>query len=317
VEATIRELVRQMPARTEWTVYYLRAAAADTAAFRLRELLQSDSGLLLGMPGPLSSEASLAIAVPPLRIIPDSRTNALFVSGPQDEVEATGRFLEFLDRTELPESMRDRVPRAIPVQHANVETIAEMVRELYKDYLEDPTQRVRERRGEDRNNDEDRPEPVVTQPVTDGLRPPGIRLTVAVDRQANELLVSCNETLFEQIRELVAQRDQAALESQPAVRVIELRETTARQIGLSLDQLSPQISVSISPQTPVRRTSTEPQPQYGSDRNDFDRRRDVDSDQFRSRDQERGRDQQRSSERDRGGDGSGERGTDRNRSDND
>jgi type II secretory pathway component GspD/PulD (secretin) len=273
VEETIRELVRQMPARTEWTVFYLRAAAAETAALRLQDLLRNESGPLLGLPGPAASDASLDFATAPLRIIPDSRTNALFVSGPQDEVDAAGRFLEFLDRTELPESMRDRVPRAIPVQYANVEAIAEMVRELYKDYLEDPNQRARERRGGDRDDDSRRA-PVVPQTPADGLRPPGIRLTVAVDVQANELLVSCNEALFEQIRELVAQRDQAALDSRPAMRVIELQETTARQIGLSLDQLSPRISVSISPQTPPGGSASGSDRRYDRDRSRDRRSRD-------------------------------------------
>jgi type II secretory pathway component GspD/PulD (secretin) len=268
VEETIRELVRQMPTRTEWTVFYLRAAAAETAALRLQDLLRGEGELLLGLPGPGVSEASLDFATPPLRIIPDSRTNALFVSGPQDEVDAAGRFLEFLDRTELPESMRDRVPRAIAVRYANVETIAEMVRELYQDYLEDPNERARERRSGDR--DDDRRAPVVPQAPADGLRPPGIRLTVAVDAQANELLVSCNEALFEQIRELVAQRDQAALESRPALRVIELQQTTARQIGLSLDNLSPRISVSISPQTPTGRAVSGSDRRYDRDRRDRD-----------------------------------------------
>ena len=79
-----------------------------------------------------------------MRIIPDSRTNALFISGPESKIDQAERFLKLLDTSELPPSMRDRVPRTIPVEHADVNAVADMVRELYKDYMEDPNARRRE-----------------------------------------------------------------------------------------------------------------------------------------------------------------------------
>ena len=244
VEETIRELVRQFPGRNEWTVFYLRAAAAETAATQLVQLLRSNQ-----VP-PTGPATVTAYGVSTLQIIPDKRTNALFVSGPQAQVDAAENFLEFLDRTELPESLRDRIPRSIPVRHASVEAIAEMVRELYKDYLEDPNERLRESRRNGGNNDEERQIQIIPDTSAEGVRPPGIRLTVAVDTQASELLVSCNETLFEQIRELVTERDQVAYDLRPSIRVIGLRETTPQQVLAPLGRLLPRVTVSSTSITP-------------------------------------------------------------------
>ncbi|WP_197444046.1 secretin N-terminal domain-containing protein [Maioricimonas rarisocia] len=249
VEETIRELVRQMPSRTEWTVFYLRAAAAQEAAMSLAELLQSDAypNALIGREW---EELGSDLGTQAMRIVPDARTNALFVSGPEQQVALASRFLKFLDTTELPESLRDRVPRAIPVRYANVDAVAEMIRELYKDFLEDPSARRREARRDDRDRDEREVRVSETASQPPGLRPPGIRLTLAVDAETSELLVSCNEQLFEQIRTLVEERDQAALASRPDVQVVQVNELRAAQLRTVLDGLSPQIRVDSSSTTP-------------------------------------------------------------------
>ncbi len=151
IEETIRELVRQMPARTHWTVFYLRAATASETATQLGQLLRDESDPYIGIGLPTAAERSLPVGVQTVRLIPDSRTNAIFISGPESKIQEAERFLELLDTNELPQSLRDRLPRTIAVQHADVNEVATMVRELYKDYLEDPNARRRdERRGDDR-----------------------------------------------------------------------------------------------------------------------------------------------------------------------
>ena len=45
-----------------------------------------------------------------LRIIPEVRSNALFVTGPADQIRQVEDMLKILDASELPEQLRDRSP---------------------------------------------------------------------------------------------------------------------------------------------------------------------------------------------------------------
>ena len=241
VEETIRDLVQQMPSRTEWTVFFLRAAPAEGTAQTLVDLLRAGNytDAIIGA-GPDYGYGGLGSQ--PMRIVPDARTNSLFVSGPEAQVEQAERFLRFLDTTELPESLRDRVPRSIPVEYADVNDVAQMIRELYQDFMVDPNAAARGgRRGDrDRGDDDDQRLAAITaaQAQNPGLRPSGIQLTLAVDENANTLLVSCNDQLFEQIRTLVRQRDQAAQGSQPVVRVLQLDPASATQVRAALNGIT-------------------------------------------------------------------------------
>lgn len=238
VADTIRMLVRQMPSRTEWTVFYLRAAPADSTAQTLVQLLQANSmtEAIVGT-GPEYGYGDYASQV--LRIVPDLRTNALFVSGPKAMVERAERFLRYLDSTEIPESLRDRVPRSIPVRYADVNDVAGIVRELYKDFMVDPLAQA-VGRGDRRDDDRQAriAQVLASQSNTQGLRPSGIQLTLAVDEKASALLVSCNDQLFGQIQRLVAQRDEAAKGTQPVMRVLQVESGTSDQVRAVLEGLS-------------------------------------------------------------------------------
>jgi hypothetical protein len=72
-----------------------------------------------------------------LQVIPDTRSNALFVNGPAEMVRDIEEMLKVLDAAELPESLRDRVPRMIPVQYADVNEVAQIVRNVYADQMGD------------------------------------------------------------------------------------------------------------------------------------------------------------------------------------
>ncbi len=275
VEDTVREFLRQLPSETDWTVFYLRAAAAEDVADQLAELLRGQTTTPLV--GPTYGLETSYYGQPVMRIIPDTRTNALFISGTDQELDQAERFLEFLDTTELPESMRDRVPRAIQVKHADLEAVAEMIRELYKDFMVDPAAQMEMRRRDDDRRDDDERRVLVSQSGSSGqkgLRPPGIRLTLAVDSNTSELLVSCNEQLFEQIKEVVEARDAAAFESRPQLRIVELENIGAAELGMALDELSPRISVSSTSAGTISRSRTSSSNSRSRDRRSSSSRRD-------------------------------------------
>lgn len=238
IEGTVRELIRQMPTRTNWTVFYLRAATAAETAQQLGQLLQDNTS-------PYASVGGSAGTLQSVRIIPDSRTNALFISGPEAKIQEADRFLELLDTNELPQSLKDRVPRTIAVHHADVNEVAAMIRELYKDYMEDPNARRVDRKDDRRDRDEEqRRVRVNVEQRGDTPQPVGIRLTLTVDTRSSELIVSCNEYLFQQIQELVENRDLAAKEIKPQIQIVTLGQDNTQPIAESLNMLSNKINVS-------------------------------------------------------------------------
>ena len=158
LEDFIESMNEALPPRTNWTVFYLRSADATETAEMLQELFPSSSvssstssnsrspGPLGGLTSGLSSIgsslmdmtglSSLGTTSQSLRIIADVRSNSLFVTGPSFLVNEVEQMLKILDAAELPESLRARIPRLIDVRFADVEEVAGIVRDVYKDYLE-------------------------------------------------------------------------------------------------------------------------------------------------------------------------------------
>lgn len=234
LQRLIDRVSRMLPARTQWTVIYLRSADATEAAAMLEQLLPASTGaaqtLVSGML-PLSGTSAL-------RIIPETRMNALFVSGPPEQVRDVKKMLEVLDAAELPESLRDRVPRMIPVLHADVNEVAEIIRNVYDDYMESPNSRFRGRG----------PFPGFGRPDNNGgsnsQRNPGTQLTLGVDTQTSQLIVSSSEALFRQIEDLVQTLDQSAYEAERTVRVVGLSNANSAVVQDALNSLFPQVTVS-------------------------------------------------------------------------
>ncbi len=157
MEAMIEQLARAIPPRTTWTVYYLRSADAYETSLMLEQLFptssvgtslsSSDDSIFGGLSNSLASlgnglvdvagMSSLTQNPSVLKIIPELRSNSLFVTGPADQVRAVEHMLQVLDADDLPETLKDRVPRMIPVEYANVSEVATIVKDVYKDYLED------------------------------------------------------------------------------------------------------------------------------------------------------------------------------------
>jgi len=275
VEDMIYSLTDEIPPETRWTVFYLRAADATEAAAMLEQLMPdssissatstSDSGMLGGLTSGISSFGSSLASMTglsnltdgpmTLRIIPDMRSNSLFVSGPVEDVNNVEKFLQILDANELPGTSRDRVPRTIEVQFADVDDIAATIRELYKDYLEDPSRRSGQQRGGG-------------NPMamfmgggggTQSTKGPGIRLTLHTDTRTNSLLVSCDEPTFREIDELVYQRDLAAYKARRTVKVVTLDPANSVVVQKALATLmSKKVNVGAAATSSRSRASSQP-----------------------------------------------------------
>ena len=276
LETRIQELVSQMPPQQEWTVFYLRASQATTVADKLTELMPGASVISSALNPPLFSgesrtTSSLNLAggtAASLRIIPDERTNSLFVSGPVEKVRDVQSFLKVLDATDTPNSLLDRIPRTIAVKYADAEQVAEMIRTIYEDLL--PKENNAQRRGQDPRGEQNAFSP--NTPV---------KLTIAVDNQTNELIVSADDSLFREIEALVAERDLAAYSAEPTVRVIELNNGSSSSIQQTLKSMTPKITITTSQTTTPSASSNNSSNNNDSGRDRDDSRSRDDSDRMR------------------------------------
>ena len=76
-------------------------------------------------------------------------------------------------------------------------------------------------------------------PQTTAGRPTGIRLTMAVDTQTSQIIVSCDDNIYREIKQLVADRDLAVVESQPTVRIVALDDANRAVIQSALTSMNP------------------------------------------------------------------------------
>lgn len=263
LQAMIEALALSAPKRTTWTVFYLRTADATETATMLGHLFPSGSvsqtadpssgGIMGSLTGGLSSFGSSLMDMTglanlatsnALRIVPEVRSNALYVSGPSDLVRQVEDVLKVLDASELPESMRDRVPRMIPVEHADVDEVSGIIENVYKDYMTAPAAIPGGGGGSGGGFN-----PLAMLMAAgggggDAKQKRGIRLTLGVDRRTNSIVVSADESLFRQVEALVKKLDQAALEANRTIRVVTVNQANSHLVQQALGSLMGKVRVS-------------------------------------------------------------------------
>ncbi len=177
-----------------------------------------------------------------LRIITDVRSNALFVTGPPDVIRDVEYMLELLDASELPQSLRDRVPRSIPVEYADVDDVKEILDSVFKDAM---TPEQQQQGGQGFN-------PLAMMMGGGGNRgggagnkkPQGPELTVGVDRRTSHLIVSCNNSMFQRVEEVVKTIDLRAKDARRSVRIVPLKTADPMVVQSTLSSLIPKVTVS-------------------------------------------------------------------------
>jgi type II secretory pathway component GspD/PulD (secretin) len=166
------------------------------------------------------------------QVIPNTRLNALFVYGPPHKVAEVEQMIEVLDATDWPESGRSRRPRMIELKNADVNEVYTIVKDVYSDYLESESSRQAQNplaalAGGGRGGNRE-----VTPP----------RMTLGIDHNSSKLIVSASDELFEQVSKLVETLDQAALESQRTVRVVQIKNADAASLQNALQQIVPKVT---------------------------------------------------------------------------
>ena len=224
------------------------ATASDSGGGLFGELTGGISSLgssLMDMTG----INSLGTGPTALQIIPETRSNALFVSGPADQIADVESVLKILDAAELPEQLRQRAPRYITVEHADVNEVAQIVRDVYKEELTSSS------RSSGRGNSQQGGNPFAMLmgggggssrggSSRGGSSKGGVKMTIGVDSRTSALVVSASDALFKQVESLVETLDTAAKDAKRTVRIVTLENTNSSAIQQAVTALLPKASVS-------------------------------------------------------------------------
>ena len=182
--------------------------------------------------------SSIASAGQSLRIIPDTRLNSLFVSGPSSQVKEVEEMLRVLDSSEWPDTLRDKVSRLISLEYADADDVLRMVKESYKVYIDPPQQQNA------RNN------PLAAMMGGGGRGGKAdsaeaqIKMTASVDSNTNQLIIWADDGLFQEVKSFVESVDESARQARRTVRVVSLRNTNSSTIKGALGTLMPKVNVS-------------------------------------------------------------------------
>ncbi len=281
-EQLMESIASSIPARTRWTVFYLRTADATETAQMLERLFpqstvtastQQQDGLLGSFASGFSSLGRGVMNVTGLnntlgqqglRIVTDVRANALFVTGPTEKIDEIEQMLQLLDASELPESLRDRLPRSIPVEHADINEVAEVVESVFKESMQAEQQMPNQQGGRGGGFN---PLAMLMAGGQGGGKGRGPELTLGVDARTSHLIVSCNESLYRQIEELVQTIDQRAKDARQTVRVVPLATADPAIVSGTLSSLFSKVSVSSTKSAPRTSRSSTTQPGGDSNRN--------------------------------------------------
>ncbi|MCA9248141.1 MAG: hypothetical protein KDA42_13530, partial [Planctomycetales bacterium] len=280
-EALLLTLAEQLQASgPRFTVFYLKYAKADRAAELLQEILGGgssdasagggsllgdlagaalgDSGGLLGSLLGMGADGGGAIlSAGAVSISADARLNALVVQGSAEDLDTVEQLLQVIDQEASPEDVQTVAPpRLIPVYYSDANEIASVVRQVYSDRIRggnnaqqrqpSPEEFIRALRGGRGGGNSQRSREEEQQ-----------QITVGVDPRSNALIVSAPDPLFEEVKALVQQLDQAGTESNQAVEVVSIKRASPELVQKALASIvGSQVKTSTSTVNEQRSSAT-------------------------------------------------------------
>lgn len=264
LEALIETLSARYSSSAEYSVYYLRYVKADVAAQMLQsiltgvapsddgggslmgdiasEMLGGGGGLMGSLMGLGSSSSSTSLTGGSLSIIPDMRLNALVVQASVEDLDKIDQLLKIMDQPHSPEQVETkRTPRMIPVLFTNAQEIASIVQTVYADRIAStgggqqqrqpsPEDFIRALRG-GRGGREGGGGGAQSEPE---------KMTIGVDTRSNSLVVSAPDPLFEEVKSLVEELDQAGDDTNQTMQVVKVRSSNPETIQKALSSLTGQ-----------------------------------------------------------------------------
>jgi nitrate reductase NapAB chaperone NapD len=208
-----------------------------------------------------------------VQITADNRLNALIVHAKPADLDTIEQLLKILDERESPEDiLASPKPQLIPVYNTQAEEIANVVRQVYQDRMtgqaggggrpptpQDFIMAMRNMRGGRGGSQRG------------GAQEEPMKLSIGVDARTNSLVVVAPDALLQEVKDLVHQLDEAAIDSSETMEVVTLHGANSETIRQALSAMvgtSVQFGragTSSSPST----TSGQPSPFGGFSRRGF------------------------------------------------
>jgi len=257
----------------EFTIFYLKHAKATVAGELLEAILSGNAagssnsgggsligdlasaalgeggggliGGLLGLGGGSSGGTTAtkpSAATGTVEIVPDTRLNALFVRANSTDLDTIYQLLEKID---VPQAETNVFPgpRLIAVKHGNAETFATVVRQVFAD-------RVQAAAGQGGQQRMPTPEEFMAA-IRGGGRRGGQqgqqsgrgnnkekdeiqKMTIGVDSRSNSLVVAAPDPLFEEVKSLVEELDQARSDMDEKVEIVHLKRVNPTAVQKAL-----------------------------------------------------------------------------------
>jgi len=164
-----------------------------------------------------SSARSVLTTSGSVNIVPDARLNALIVQANPVDLRMIEMILEKVDREESPEDVQTVArPQLIPVIYQDANEVAEVVKAVFGDRIQgaaatkssalppSPQEFLQAIRGKGKGKE--------SKPTSTPNR-----ISVAVDRRSNAIVVVATPQDFEEVRELVETLDQEGMESEETI----------------------------------------------------------------------------------------------------
>jgi len=196
--------------------------ARDVAGAALGQLGGGILGSLLGGGGAGGASSGMPL------ITADSRLNALVVQATPKDTDTVEQLLKVLDQPQSPEEiLAEAKPQIIPVFNTQAEEVANVVRQVYQDRLVSG--------GGGGAGRPPMPQEFLQQLLQSrmgggGRRSGGRRtteepqkLSIGVDTRTNSLVVSAPEPLLQEVKDLVHDLDEAAVDSDDTMEVVTLK----------------------------------------------------------------------------------------------
>ncbi|MEW4561719.1 secretin N-terminal domain-containing protein [Bremerella sp. JC770] len=266
LEALIETLSSRYSSSAEYSVYYLRYVKADVAAQMLQsiltgvtpsddgggslmgdiasEMLGGGGGLMGSLMGLGSASTSTSLTGGSLSIIPDMRLNALVVQASVQDLDKIDQLLKVMDQPHSPEQVETkRTPRMIPVLYTSAQDIASIVQTVYSDRIAStgggggqqrqpsPEDFIRALRGGRGGREGGGGGGAASEPE---------KMTIGVDTRSNSLVVSAPDPLFEEVKALIEELDQAGDDTNQTMQVVKVRSSNPETIQKALSSLTGQ-----------------------------------------------------------------------------
>ncbi len=211
----------------------------DIAGAALGDMGGGMMGSLLGLGGGGGSAPTIR-ASGTIAIVPDNRLNALVIQANSNDLDMVEQLLKVLDQKGSPEDVLVVAkPQLIPVLYTSAEEVAAVVRQVYADRISggagaqrqpSPDEFIRALRGgggrggRGGGGQKERTEDVQ-------------KMTVGVDTRTNSLVVSAPESLFNEVKSLVAQLDQETNGTNETMKVVTLKRSNPSAVQAALTQI--------------------------------------------------------------------------------